>query len=54
MRADIGGLRRALAILQGRQMRIIASLCPRPPVRVEEPHPMGGGQIVQDTADLKK
>jgi len=54
LRGDIGGPRRALAILQGWQMRIIASLCPRPSVHGEEPHPMRCDPVVQNTADLKE
>ena len=53
-RGDIGSLRGALAILQGRQMRIIASLRPRPSVLGEEPHPMSGDPVAQNTADLKE
>jgi len=34
-------------------MRIIASLCPRPSVRDEEPHPTSGDPVAQNTADLK-
>ena len=53
-RVDTGGLRRALAILQGPQMRIIASVRPRPSVRGEEPHRTNGETVAQITADLKE
>jgi len=49
-----GGLRRALAIFQGWLMRIIASFCPRLSVHGEEPHPMSGDPVAQNTADLKE
>ena len=35
-------------------MRIVASLHPRPSVRGEEPHPMSGDSVAQNTADLKE
>jgi hypothetical protein len=54
LRGDIGGPRRALAILQGWQTRTIASFHPRPSVRGDEPHPMGGDPVAQNTADLKE
>jgi hypothetical protein len=54
LRGDIGGPRRALAILQVQQMWITASLCPRPSVHGEEPHPMRCEPVVQKTADLKE
>jgi len=53
-RGDTGGLRRALAILQGQQMQIIASLHPRPYVRGEEPHPTSGDPVVQNIVELKE
>ena len=53
-RGDTDGPRRALAILQGWQMRITASLCPRPSVHGEETHPTRGDTVVQNTADLTK
>ena len=53
-RGGFGGLRRALPIFQGREMRIIASLRPKPSVRGEEPHPASGDPVVQYTADRKE
>jgi len=53
-KGDTDGPRRALAILQGWQMRIIASRCPRPSVRGEEPHPTRGDPVAQNTEDLKE
>jgi len=35
-------------------MRIIASLHPRPYVRGEEPHPISGDPVAQNTVDLKE
>jgi len=35
-------------------MRIIASLHPGPSVHSEKPHPMRGGSVTQNTADLKE
>ena len=53
-RGDIGGLRRALAVLQRWQMQITAPLHPRPSVRGEEPHPTRGDPVAQNTVDLKE
>jgi len=53
LRGDIGGPRRAPAILQGLLMWIIASLHPRPSVHGEQPHPIRGDPIAQNTVDLK-
>jgi len=35
-------------------MQIIASLCPRPSVHGEEPHPMSGDPVAQNTADVRE
>ena len=52
-RVDTGGPRLALAIVQRRQMQIIASLHLRPTVRVEEPHPTSD-PVAQNTVDQKE
>jgi hypothetical protein len=51
--AILAALWRALVILQGRQMRKVASLHPRPSVHGEEPYPTRGDPVYVEHSGSK-